>query len=71
MTLNLVDGSTFAQVGTTGDVYWGAGAGDYVVGTWEITAAVPEPSTLAGGLVGIALAGGAWMRRRRRLIALA
>lgn len=27
-------------------------------------AVVPEPSTLAGGLLGIALAGGAWLKRR-------
>lgn len=29
-------------------------------------AAVPEPSTLAGALVGVGLSGGAWLRRRRK-----
>ncbi|WP_145279901.1 PEP-CTERM sorting domain-containing protein [Tautonia plasticadhaerens] len=34
--------------------------------TSETLAAVPEPSTLAGGILGALLAGGAWLRRRGR-----
>lgn len=40
---------------------------DNVQLTTAAVAAVPEPTTLAGGLLGVALMGSAWLRRRRKV----
>jgi hypothetical protein len=68
-------GQTFASLGLTPGTYkytWGTGVhADFLtVQIGPAVAAVPEPSTLAGAAVGIALAlGWAWRRRRASLAA--
>ena len=55
-----LDQGTWDEVGSTGSVYWGTN--QEVVGSWIITAAVPEPTSFA--MFGIVMVG---MARRRRL----
>ncbi len=65
MSLALTD-STFAPVGTTGDLYWGNGYWAQPIGTWEMDAPtdpVPEPASIA--LFGSSLCG-LFLRKRRR-----
>lgn len=67
-------GQTFASLGLTPGTYtytWGTGA-DADSLTVQIGSPTPEPSTLVGGTLGIALAlGCAWRRQRRRVAARA
>lgn len=69
LLLQLVAGTSFAPVGTTGDVYWGAYGTPTVVGSWEIVSAVgatPLPPALplfAAGLGALVLLG--WRRKNQ------
>lgn len=78
MFLSLSSGSTFAPVGSRGDVHWGitltqvtfpSGSGftqqdkGVLVGTWEMVNAVPEPATAALWLLGLGMVGGVGWRR--------
>lgn len=76
LNLVLTAGTTFAPVGTTGNVYWGnqtAGEVITLVGTWEMTAATatPLPAGLplfATGLGAMGLFG--WRRKRKNTAAI-
>jgi hypothetical protein len=65
LDLTLPSGTTFAAVGTTGNIFWGVPYNVPAIGTWTIVAgSVPEPATWALMLLGFGGIG--WMLRSGR-----